>query len=74
MEDNREKYYRKKGWLVETGRTHDDLASNFYRTAGTMICDECGKEYHSHPYATEARSHDGSPYLHVLCNGDIIKT
>lgn len=73
MESYREKYYRRKGWLVETGRTDDDLASNFYRASGLTIC-ECGKEYYSHPYATEARDHDGEPYLHVLCNGDIIKT
>lgn len=73
MEDYREKYWKDNGWLATTGETHDELAERFYRASGACICDACGKEYYSHPYATEARDRDNMPYLHVLCNGDIVK-
>lgn len=73
MEDYREKHWKAKGWLATTGETHDELADRFYRASGDCICDTCGKKYYSHPYATEARDRDGTPYLNVLCDGDIVK-
>ncbi len=72
MEDQREAYFRKKGWLKETGLTLDELATKMYRAAGACVC-ECGDEYREHPYADEARDQEGNPFLHVLCNGDIVK-
>lgn len=74
MEPYREEHWRAKGRLVDTGKTHDELATIFYRASGLCTCDECGKDYYSHPYAYEAQDRDGEPYLQVLCNGDIIKT
>ena len=73
MEDYREKHWQAKGWLATTGQTHDQLADRSYRASGLCICDTCGKDYYSHPYATEARDRDGTPYLHVICSGDIVK-
>jgi len=74
MEAYREKHWRAKGWLVDTGLTHDELAEKFYRASGNCRCKTCGKDYYSHPHASEARDQDGTPYLHVLCDGDIVKT
>ena len=73
MEDYREKHWEAKGWLTTTGETHDELAVRSFRASGDCICDTCGKKYITHPYATEARDQDGTPYLNVLCNGDIVK-
>jgi len=73
MDSRREQYYWTKGKLVVTGKTHDELAIAMNRASGLCICDQCGKDYYAHPYASEARDRDNEPYLHVLCNGDIVK-
>jgi hypothetical protein len=72
MESYREEYYRIKGKLKETGLTTEEIARKMHRASGDCVCD-CGKDYYSHPYVTEARDQDGEPFLHVLCNGDIVK-
>ena len=72
MEDYRENSYWKRGKLKETGLSHNVLGNRMHRASGDCVCD-CGQNYYSHPYATEARDRDGEPYLHVLCDGDIVK-
>jgi len=66
-------FLKKRGLLVETGLTHDQLAVMMIRTDGRCVCQSCGKKYREHPYATEARNWDGEVYLHVICGGMIVK-
>ena len=73
MQLYREEQLRRKGKLIDAGLTHEELASRFYRASGECICSECGRDYYSHPYASEARDRDDQPYLHIICNGDIVK-
>lgn len=73
MSEYIERYYRNKGWLKNTGHTPEYIAEQAYRTTGTFKCELCQREYQSHPYVSEARGSTGEPYLHVLCNGDMVK-
>jgi len=45
------------------------------RASQDVICDTCKKPYGEHKMLTDAEylSHDQQPYLHELCNGDIVK-
>ena len=67
------KYLRRRGLLVKTGRTENSIIVSMYRADHRCICDECGKDYGSHPYVEECPDDQGMPFLHVLCNGDIVK-
>ena len=44
----------------------------FYRASGDVVCYSCGRQYWHHPFADE-RAWNGEPFLHVLCNGDLVK-
>lgn len=44
---------------------------DFYRADGRCLCPVCNKEYYKHPFS-EHQGWDG-PYLHKLCNGDLVK-
>lgn len=66
-------YLARRGRLRKTGLTHDELALRMYRADQRVICKTCGKQYIDHPFADEARDPDNLPYLHVVCNGDIVK-
>lgn len=48
-----------------------DEADRSYRTSGEMVCLACGQEYWRHPFTLHR--FDGNPFLHRLCNGDIVK-
>ena len=69
----RVQYLRKRGKLVETGLTVEEVAAKMHRASGLVVCDECGKEYYDHPYVAECRTDEGMPFLHLICNGDIVK-
>ena len=73
MSDTYISYLRRRGKLVKTGRTDEDIIVSMYRADQHCICDECGEEYWRHPYAEECLDDQGMPFLHVLCNGDIVK-
>lgn len=49
--------------------------SRVYRADHLCQCKVCGREYWCHPEAREPHllSYDGEPYLHRLCNGDLVK-
>ena len=69
----RVQYLIKRGKLVETGLPTAEVARRMIRASGLCICSDCGEDYYSHPYVSEARDDEGMPFLHVLCNGDIVK-
>lgn len=43
------------------------------RASGDCLCDLCGREYRRHPFTFEYTDWNGEPFLHVLCNGDLVK-
>lgn len=51
------------------------LGDLIQRASQDVICQTCQKTYGQHPMLTDAEylSHDEQPYLHELCNGDIVK-
>ena len=40
-----------------------------YRASGLCICPSCGLEYYDHPMLAEPYN-----WLHILCNGEYVKT
>ena len=64
-------------WKPTEQEILDLEASRCYRASGSCLCPMCGAEYRAHPY-TAHRSSDGMnsegwPYMHRLCNGDIVE-
>lgn len=49
------------------------LAHQVYRAAGDSVCQACEKRYGNHPYERSLLSNDGLPFIHRLCNGDLVK-
>jgi len=43
------------------------------RASGDCRCIVCGKKYLEHPMDKEDLSYDGSPFLHILCDGMRVK-
>lgn len=51
----------------------DEEALTARRASHLVQCTTCQKTYGDHPLAYEHLSNDGQPYLHRLCNGDLVK-
>ncbi len=66
-------HLERRGMLKKTGMSFDELARKMIRASGLVICEHCGKDYYHHPYASECRDDQGHPFLHVTCDGDIVK-
>lgn len=66
-------HLKRRGMLVETGLTEDEIARKMRRTSGEMICAICGKDYYHHPYVSEARDGENHPYLNIICDSSIVK-
>ena len=45
-----------------------------YRASGDALCPICGYAIRLHPLDPDELSYDKMPFLHVLCNGDRVKT
>ena len=47
----------------------------FTRASADAVCKQCCKEYRDHPMdrRPEAANWQGDPFLHVLCNGKVVK-
>jgi len=45
-----------------------------YIASGDALCLECGHEIRLHPMDPDELSYHDQPFLHVLCNGDRVKT
>lgn len=45
---------------------------DFVRVNASCVCDECGKTYGKHPWASD-RDSSGEPWLRVLCDGTKVK-
>lgn len=47
----------------------------FTRASADATCRNCGKPYRQHPMdrRPEAASYSGEPFLHVLCDGRLVK-
>ena len=43
------------------------------RASGDVVCPDCSKEYRKHPYDMEDLSYDGTPFIHILCDGRRVK-
>ena len=68
MMSNREARRHLKAKLTPT----PDSTREWYRACGQCLC-ECGYEYQLHPLDEVDVAYDGTPYMHVLCNGDRVK-
>lgn len=53
--------------------TAEGLEVQYYRADGNMICQPCGQEYFRHPYEASVVGYDELPFLHRICNGDLVK-
>lgn len=42
------------------------------RASGDMTCSTCGHPYWKHPHSQHRDHINDDPYLHVLCNGDMV--
>lgn len=58
---------------VTTGLSADELCIRMFRADQNCICPICSKRYGDHPYAKEAIDFEDRPFLHVLCDGSIVK-
>jgi hypothetical protein len=56
-------------------RSREDIDHDrTYRASGTCVCAICGREYRHHPVATDAHLIGWmGPFLHRLCNGELVK-
>lgn len=45
----------------------------FRRASGEVVCRVCNKTYYKHPFAMEHLDYQDEPFLHRLCNGDLVK-
>jgi hypothetical protein len=43
------------------------------RASGDALCELCGRTYYRHPVTYEYVDWDGHPYLHVGCDGTLLK-
>lgn len=43
------------------------------RVDGGVACSTCGKPYREHPFDEENTAYDGTPFLHVGCDGRRLK-
>lgn len=67
MKKFQERAMSRLGWAGLPEATRE-----WYRADGGAIC-SCGMSYREHPYDLNDLAYDGSPYMHVLCNGDRVK-
>lgn len=58
---------------VTTRLNADELCIRMRRASQDCICESCGKRYGDHPLAEEALDFDDRPFLHMLCDGMIVK-
>lgn len=65
-------FLRKRNMLVHLNLTEDEIAAQMIRAGGAVVCSECGKEYFKHPFIDDCLF-DDRPYLHVICDGTIVK-
>jgi ribA/ribD-fused uncharacterized protein len=59
--------------LVRKIKKEDDDLNKAYRASGNCICNICGKKYYDHPMSAKYKSWQNEMYLHILCNGDLVK-
>ncbi len=72
MSDPDNPYFPIPKRIVQDVPNGDDLP--FHRAGGDCVCEACGKTYNRHLLASRPLSGmDGLPFLHVLCNGDLVK-
>ena len=46
---------------------------SMFRASGDCKCPECGEVYRRHPFTPHRAFGDGDPYLHLRCNGEVVK-
>ena len=52
----------------------ENRIDKFYRACGDCVCDVCGKKYYDHQsYKPSGKTNNDVPWLHELCNGDLVK-
>jgi len=50
------------------------VQNRWRRASGDCLCDRCGKSYYRHPFNMDFLSGiDGTPYMHQLCDGSLVK-
>jgi hypothetical protein len=58
---------------VDTEKELQDRIDKSYRSNGDMVCSICKKKYIDHPMEKDILGYNEEPYLHKLCNGDLVK-
>lgn len=56
--------------------THGILAALYHqvrRASGEALCTTCQRRYSQHKYERAILNPEGKPYIHRLCNGDLVK-
>lgn len=43
------------------------------RAGGDCLCSECSRSYYDHPMIDNMLDYNQEPFLHMLCNGDVVK-
>jgi hypothetical protein len=52
----------------------EHVQNRMRRASGDCGCDACGKPYRKHPHEPTILSGiDGTPFLHQLCDGSLVK-
>jgi hypothetical protein len=54
------------------GEDVSHYAEDVLRADGDCLCDCCDNPYRLHPMSRHA-DHNGEPYLHRLCDGQLVK-
>lgn len=64
---------RRRKLRPPTLKLYDPLSDvDFTRACGLSECADCGELYYDHP-TTGPLGYDGKPFLHVLCDGRMVK-
>lgn len=70
---NKLEYFRRKGKLVHLEMDEDEIWRKMFRAGLETICPVCGKMYIDHPYIDNVLGFDDTPFLHLICDGSIVK-
>ena len=53
--------------------TVPDSEPTVVRASGQVLCPTCSKPYRDHPWFLLSRNDQGRPFLHLLCDGTVVK-
>lgn len=66
-------YLRDRGMLVLLPETWEEVAERQIRVSSEGVCPDCGEKYFKHPYIENCLDWEGRPFLHLACDGRVLK-